>query len=130
MEIWLFESSTGKIFRPDGTLSGVGYAGGNCGRNPEGINNPKMQEVKSVGPLPSGFYTFGSLIEKHPRLGLYVFSLMPDAENNMFGRGDFYCHGDTKIPRQASEGCIVVDYNVRRDMHESQCQQIKVVCCL
>jgi len=115
------------MFRPDGTWAGAGYAGGNLGKNPEGINNPSMQGAKFIGPLPEGFYTFGVLIEKHQHLGLYVFALIPDATNTMFGRGDFYVHGDTQIPGHASEGCIVMRHNVRREMHESQCQRIQVV---
>lgn len=114
------------MFRPDGTLAGTGYAGGNCGKNPEGINNPAMQGVKDIGPLPEGFYTFGDLVEEG-ELGLYYFALNPDDSNDMLGRGDFYCHGDTSIPRRASEGCIVIAHDVRREMHESLCQRIQVV---
>jgi hypothetical protein len=129
MANWVFESSTGKMFRPDGSLAGTGYAGGNCGKNPEGINNPKMQNVKLIGPLPEGFYTFGGLIACDPHLGLYVYPLMPDHDNIMFGRGGFYNHGDTKTPRCASEGCIVMSYAIRKEMHESPCQRLQVIAC-
>lgn len=124
---WVFESSTGKMFRPDGSFAACGYAGGNLGKNPEGINNPKMQNIADIGPLPEGFYTYGELIEEHPRLGLYVFELIPDAENEMYGRGGFYSHGDTEIPRRASEGCIVMPHATRVEMHESSCQRLRVV---
>lgn len=124
---WTFESSTGKLYTPGGMFFSTGYAGGNCGRNPEGINNPSLQNVHNVGPLPEGIYTFGAWIDNHPRLGRDVFALIPDTENNMFGRGDFYVHGDTPQPRHASEGCIVLLNSVRKLLYASPVHRLQVV---
>jgi len=91
--MWIFESSTGEWFDPNGTFLVKGYAGGSCGKNPEGINNPKLQGEAKIGPLPEGLYTLGNLVlESH--LGKFAISLVPDPSNNMMGRGDFYVHGD------------------------------------
>lgn len=124
---WIFESSTGKLFSPDGNFFATGYAGGNCGRNPEGINNPDMQFVHNIGPLPEGWYTFGGLVETGSHLGPYCFPLIPDVSNEMGGRSGFWCHADTVTPRCASEGCVVMPNATRIAMYKSDCHRIKVV---
>lgn len=124
---WTFESSTGRMFTPEGKLVAIGYAGGDLGTRPDAINNPALQNVHNVGPLPEGMYTFGPWISNHPRLGKDVFSLIPDPSNNMFGRGDFYVHGDTLLPRHASEGCIVMPNAVRVAMYDSPCHHLQVI---
>jgi Protein of unknown function (DUF2778) len=124
--MWTFESSTGKWFNPAGQFVVKGYAGGNCGKNPEGINNPSMQNVHNIGPLPEGMYTLGKLLlESH--LGKYAIELLPDADNQMFGRADFYCHGDTDPAGRASEGCIILPHDNRVALWTSSDKRVKVV---
>lgn len=126
--MWVFESSTGKLFNPDGTFAASGYAGGNCGKNPEGVNNPDMQNVHDIGPLPEGVYTFGKPIEVHPKLGKFCIPLISDKNNQMFGRSAFYMHGDkASVIRAASEGCIIMLNAIRRACAASPDQQIRVV---
>lgn len=124
---WRYEQSTGKLFTPEGTLIATGYAGGNCGKNPEGINNPEMQNVKGVGPLPVGKYTHGVVVMQS-QLGVFAIPLIPDPANEMHGRGGFYMHGD-KIaePRCASEGCIIMPRFVREQYYNSVDPTIEVV---
>jgi hypothetical protein len=124
---WKFVIKTGQLFDPTGKLVASGYAGGNCGKNPEGINNPLMCSVHNIGPLPPGLYTFGKLWEPHPKVGQYAFELIPDPKNVMFGRADFFCHGDTLKPRCASEGCIIMPRNIRELMYASTVRTIQVV---
>jgi hypothetical protein len=124
---WTFEQSTGEITDPDGVLRCIGYAGGNCCKNPEGINNPDMQQIHLVGPLPVGLYRFGVPVEGS-RLGAFAIPLLPDSSNEMFGRSAFFVHGDTSLGnRDASEGCIIAPRAVRQAMHDSPNNQIKVV---
>ena len=109
--MWTFEITTGRLFRPDGTLSGTGYAGGDCGKRPDAINNPADEAIVDVGPLPEGLYEFGAVV-RNTHLGpvavqLILKNLSPSAPHGSEKRGGFYLHLDTKIPRQASEGCIV-----------------------
>ena len=126
--MWTFEITTGKMFAPDGSLAGTGYAGGNLGTIPQAINNPEYCNISCVGPLPEGFYTFGELQQHNPHLGQYVFPLIPDSDNKMFGRSGFYCHGGTSGGKQnASEGCIVIPYVTRQAMHNSPDQRLQVV---
>ncbi len=123
---WVYESSTGKMFDPAGNFVSRGYAGGNEGKNPEGINNPAMQCVKNIGPLPVGFYTFGAPVLKS-HLGPFAIPLIPDTTNKMCGRGDFYCHGDTTPSGNASEGCIIMPRAIRNAMWASPDHRIQVV---
>jgi hypothetical protein len=119
--MWKYEQSTGNLYQPDDTLLATGYSGGNEGENPEGVNNPSMQNIKRVGPIPVGFYTFGEVVLKS-HLGPFAIPLMPDKDNEMFGRSGFYMHGDhddTHPPQSASEGCIIVPRAVREEVYAS-----------
>jgi hypothetical protein len=109
---WIFEQSTGNMYDPAGLICATGYAGGNCGKNPEGKNNPDMQNVQCVGPLPQGVYTLSMPVEG-THLGPFAVPLIPDPANEMFGRGRFYCHGDTTPSGNASEGCIIMPRAIR-----------------
>src|SRR5579872_4479298 len=116
---WTYEITTGRFFNPDGEEVSRGYAGGDCGKRPEGRNNPDMCDVPNVGPLPPGYYTFGEPVE-HSQLGAFAIPLTPDPENEMYGRRGFYLHGDTiSAPGNASDGCIVQPRPTREAAHES-----------
>jgi len=124
--MFTFEQTTGKWFDPTGKYIARGYAGGNCGANPEGINNNAMQDKAKIGPLPCGLYTKGKLVpESH--LGKDAIPLIPDENNEMFGRCDFYCHGDTEKPRCASEGCIILPHDIRMEFYNSDDNLLQVV---
>jgi len=115
---WKYEQKTGKLYDPQGNFVAKGYAGGNCGKNPEGINNADMQGVKSVGPLPVGVYTRGAVVlQSH--LGPFAIPLVPDKDNDMLGRGGFFMHGDTTPSGNASEGCIIMLRAIRELFYKS-----------
>jgi Protein of unknown function (DUF2778) len=124
--MWTFEQATGKLFDPTSKLVATGYAGGNCGKNKEGINNPDAQDQPSIGPLPCGFYTFAEPVPQS-HLGPFAIPLTPDSSNEMFGRGHFYCHGDTTPSGNASEGCIIMPRAVRNAMWASSDHRLQVV---
>ena len=95
------------MYGDDGSLLFTGYAGGNKGRNPEGRNNPALQNERMIGPLPCGIYSVGDPYDD-AKTGSHTMSLTPDPENEMFGRSEFKCHGDNPAQNHsASEGCIV-----------------------
>jgi len=124
---WKFEISSGKVFDPVGTLAGLGYAGGNKGQDPAGVNNPADESLKDIGPLPEGRYAFGEPVE-HSQLGPFAIPLIPDPGNEMYGRGSFYIHGDTAdLDHSASEGCLILARNVREEMWASPDHLIQVV---
>jgi hypothetical protein len=114
--MWKFVIKTGNIYDPKGVKVWTGYSGGNGGKNPEAVNNPLMVSVKMTGPLPPGIYTFGTPVLKS-HLGPFAIPLIPDAKNVMFGRGDFYVHGDRADKKfSASEGCIIAAMFARQEM--------------
>lgn len=102
---------------------GSGWAGNDSrpGVNPDhvqGRNNPAMQAVHNIGPLPQGWYTLDEPIT-HPHLGPLAFPLIPDPANEMFGRGGFFIHGASSAdPLNSSEGCIIMPHDVRARLAE------------
>lgn len=125
--MWKYEQTTGRLYDPEGNLKATGYAGGNCGKNPEGINNHAMQDCHDIGPLPVGLYTFGKMVHPHPHLGPFALQLIPDDGNDMHGRSGFYMHGDTPIPGNASKGCIIQPRPVRLECAQSEDRRLQVV---
>ena len=117
---WRWVQSTGQLSR-DGNAEGYGYSGAG-----EGKNNPAMQEVHNVGPIPRGLYTIEPPVDTKTH-GPYVMWLEPDPENDMCGRSAFGIHGDSKVePGSASEGCIVLDRVVRERIWASGDRQLEV----
>lgn len=124
---WLYEQATGHLYESDGQLIGTGYSGGNCGKTPEGKNNPAMQKIPNVGPIPRGFYRIGTPQDTITH-GPYVLHLDPMPTNEMFGRSGFLMHGDSVVhPGIASEGCIIMDRDVRGRVWVSQDQWLQVI---
>lgn len=120
--MWTYEQSTGRMIRADGEIIGQGYSGAG-----EGKNNPAMQTVANVGPLPAGRYYIGEPIDT-ARHGPYALPLQPAADNWMFGRSEFLIHGDSiPHPGDASEGCIIQLRSVREEIWQSGDHDLEVV---
>lgn len=117
---WVYVQSTGELFRPNGSLCGVGYSG-----HKDGKNNPILQNVRNTGPLPCGFYQFGHAMD-HPLLGPVAIPLTPDPRNEMYGRSHFYLHGDN-AEHSASLGCIVQGRPAREEVVKSLNGRLKVI---
>jgi Protein of unknown function (DUF2778) len=126
--MWSFKQSTGELFNGSGEVVATGYAGGNCGNNPDGVNNPSAQDQHSVGPLPQGIYMMTGVSETS-HVGPYAIILSPSSDNEMFGRGDFRIHGDrTNGPaKSASEGCIIMPRAIREKIWESGERLLEVI---
>lgn len=125
--MFVYEQDTGRLLKQNGELLATGYAGGNGGEHPEGVNNHAMQNVKNVGPIPIGYYTFGEVVLKS-HLGPFAIPLLPDRDNQMFGRSAFYMHGDkADPPRSASDGCIIMPRAVREECYSSNDRILRVV---
>ena len=125
--MYTYEQSTGRLFDANMSVIATGYAGGNCGKNPEGVNNPAFEETPCVGPLPVGFYNAGA-VEDSPNLGPYAIALIPNPSNIMFGRSGFFMHGDTSaMDHSASEGCIIMPRTIREQFYTSADNSLEVV---
>lgn len=121
--MWIYEQRTGDLYQDtDRDTSFMCYAG-----HGEGKNNPDLQHVKSVGPLPVGFYSIGAPYESIDH-GPYVLRLTPAPENEMFGRAGFLIHGDSKKHSgHASHGCIVTSRQARTAVWLSDEHVLKVI---
>jgi len=123
MSNWRYQISTHTLTGPSGTtVSTDGWAG-----HGEGLNNVAMQDVKNVGPLPVGWYTFE---EPHdsPHTGPYTMNLTPDAGNEMHDRGDFRCHGAAfEHPELSSDGCMIQPKPVRVNIWTSGNRRLEVI---
>lgn len=122
-ERMVYEQSTGRLLR-NGQLYAQGWAGRGKGKN-----NPAMQDVRCTGPLPRGLYVIAEPI-KHPRLGPCAMKLTPSADNEMFGRDDFWIHGASTNPErhgQESMGCVILSRPDRMRLVESGVRLLEVV---
>jgi len=120
--MWTYQQSTTKLQSPTGIITSFGWAG-----QGDGKNNPAMQGVKGIGPLPVGVYTIG---EPHdsPHTGPYTMDLTPDPSNNMLGRSDFRIHGASYMrPELSSEGCIIQPREIRENIWNSGDRTIEVI---
>lgn len=102
-----YEQSTGLWKSGDGRVLAECYSGYQIGKN-----NPAAQDKVGVGPVPQGWYTLAGPEHAGPGEtsphGPYVIRLVPDPENEMWGRGGFLVHGDSiQHPGTASHGCII-----------------------
>ena len=115
-------SQTSGAWSLDGLPVGTGYAG-----HLEGRNNPAMQEIRNVGPLPRGGYLIGAPYD-HPTLGPHVMNLTPYPANEMYGRSLFRIHGDNPAHvGESSDGCIVLELAAREVISQSGDSVLQVV---
>jgi RHS repeat-associated protein len=127
---WLYSQSTGQMSHVDSngnsTDVGSGYAG-----HGEGVNNPAMQDVQHTGPLPQGTYAIAPQQDNTTGSGTTLpgsMRLTPDPANEMHGRGGFLIHGDnSRADRSASEGCIIMNRDVRNHIGDSNDPVLRVV---
>ncbi len=121
MATWKYVQRTGQILHDD-VAEGYGYSGRGLGKNA-----PMMQTVHGIGPIPVGFYVMGQPID-HPHLGPFAIPLIPDPTNEMFGRDEFFIHGDSITnPGTASKGCIIASKVLRSEMYSSHDTLLQVV---
>jgi hypothetical protein len=123
-----YSQSTGEMTLASGVVF-HGHAG-----QGSGLNNPDMQNVHGIGPLPQGTYTLGPWQDgaaygpSFHRLGPFITRLTPDEGNEMFGRWDFCIHGgDGSNPPTDSEGCIVLFRSARVAIAASKETQLTVI---
>ena len=123
----IYSQTKGTVTGPKGQL-GKGWAG-----NGKGKNNPALQELSCVGPLPQGLYTIRWLSDEEAtqhHLGPMIAQLTPDKSNKMFGRDAFYIHGPAVDPMkygQESKGCIVLIRPDRLSVKNSGDNRLQVV---
>jgi len=106
---WKYEQSTGKLFKPDGSLFYTGYAG-----KGSHLNQPGSQQVSHQGPIPRGLWMMTKIFDSH-KTTRQAIVLEPQPGTNDFGRSDFQIHGGRGAgDYTASSGCIIVEGVARR----------------
>lgn len=119
--MWIYSQKSGDLSIKDKSI-GVCYSG-----HGEGLNNPELQEVHDVGPIPRGRYTIGPAFT-HPTAGPMTMRLIPQAGTNTFGRDGFLMHGDSvSMDHTASHGCIVANRTIRATVATSDDRTLDVV---
>lgn len=116
--IWIYDQASGQLSQ----RIAVGYSGAG-----EGKNNPAMQDVQNVGPIPQGAYSIGDPHDTATH-GPFVLALTSDRANDMHGRSEFLIHGDSFAnPGTASHGCIVLPRKIREQIWRSGDTKLEVV---
>ena len=122
-----YSQSTGALVDADKGVVAQGWAG-----NGEGKNNPAMQEVHGVGPLPQGRWMLGHWEAFHPGLGPLVCRLT-QVEGETYGRDGFFIHGASQVldPAhgygQESKGCLVLPRSQRELLQKTGVTHLQVV---
>lgn len=125
--MWKYDQSSGELTR-DGKFVSRGYSG-----NGRGKNNPALEGVRGIGPIPAGRYKIGKPYDSQ-NVGPFTMPLdAVDAKpgddiHQPTGRGAFRCHGDSiKAPGTASKGCIILPRNIRQAIWASGDRDLEVV---
>ena len=119
---WTYSQRSGEL-QQDGGHVATGYSGAGAGKN-----NPALENVPNVGPIPRGEWTIAGPPADTPDHGPYVLRLNPAAGTETFGRSGFLMHGDSKEhPGCASHGCVILPRSVREQVWDSGDRELEVL---
>lgn len=119
---WSYAQKTGEI-QQDGKPVATGYSGAGPGKN-----NPEMERVPNIGPIPQGNWTIAGPPIDTANHGPYVLTLKPEADTQTFGRTGFLMHGDSiESPGCASQGCVIMPRPIREQVWKSGDRDLQVV---
>lgn len=118
---WTYKQKTGEL-QYNGFNIAVGYSGAGDGKD-----NPDMQEVRMVGPIPRGQWVIHRA-DNLGTMGKVVMQLTPATPEQTCYRSGFFIHGD-KVgePGAASHGCIILPRAVRELIDSSSDRLLEVV---
>lgn len=120
--MWTFVQLTGELRDPNNKIVGMGYSGHGAGRN-----NPDMETIHNVGPIPAGLWKIGKPFSSSKH-GPFCLEITPLPETETHGRSGFLMHGDAQEhPGEASLGCIVQSRAVRELVAKSGDDLLEVV---
>ena len=121
--MWTFDVKAGAILSPTKFPLGAAYSG-----NGKGLNNPLMDGVPDVGPIPPGQWQIGEFFDDPGGKGPLVCHLTPAPGTDTLGRSGFMIHGDNQLMNHsASEGCIVAAHFIRQAIATSPDKILSVV---
>jgi hypothetical protein len=119
--MWTYNSRTGLISH-NGDKIGMGYSG-----NGNGLDNPALESVHGIGPIPVGHWLITEWVDNYPTKGPVVAILAP-VEHGAHGRTGFLIHGDNQeMNHTASHGCIIAQRWIRQQWRASGDNKLEVV---
>ena len=119
---WTYAQKSGELQQDCKPVS-TGYSGADAGKN-----NPAMESVPNVGPIPRGDWTIAGPPVDSKDHGPYVLKLNPESSTDTHGRSGFLMHGDSKEhPGSASHGCIILTRAAREKVWQSGDRDLEVV---
>ena len=121
---WVWRQKLGELYDAAGERVATGYSGHGAG-----VNDPAMQSIENVGPIPQGRWSINGPRDV-PGRGPYVLPLTATATTETFGRGGFLIHGDAlEHPgaKLASHGCIILARSIRERIWDSGDHDLEVV---
>jgi hypothetical protein len=117
-----YHSATGKIEGIPNLPNATGYSGHGAG-----LNNPNLERIKGIGPIPRGKWRIVRWEDHHGELGPQVAILEPDGWD-AYDRSLFRIHGDNSLGNySASNGCISASRAVRDAWRASGEMKFEVV---
>jgi hypothetical protein len=120
--MWTWVQQSGELLNSDGKVLAKGYSGMGIAKN-----DPSAQQVPDMGPIPQGKYTVYPPVDSQSH-GPYAMHLMPETDNEMFGRAGFMIHGDSlEHPGFASDGCIILPRAAREAIWQSDDHDLLVI---
>ena len=132
ISVWTFNQTKGWLDKDGILVSKDCYSG-----FMEGFNNPSLEMVEGVGPLPSGPWKIYGPPKNDPKLGEYVLTLTPATSSFRarivaMGRDpdSFRCHGKPMPPadiNSGSHGCLCADKVTRTRMYQSGDTDLEVI---
>lgn len=100
-----------------------GYSGFGPGKN-----NPEMEHVPDVGPIPHGKWLIADEPFDSPEHGPFCLRLTPAPGTETYGRDGFLIHGDSiEHPGKASKGCICMSRVAREAINRGSDKELMVV---
>lgn len=119
---WTYVQQSGELSQ-DGKPLAIGYSGAK-----EGKNNPALETVRNLGPIPCGRWIITGAPVDTPEHGPYVLRLEPARETQTHARTGFLIHGDSRAnPGSASQGCIILPRAVREQVWRSGDRELLVI---
>lgn len=108
-----YDQKTGHISL-DGVQIGTGYSGHGVG-----LNNPALETMANIGPIPRGEWRIWRWDDHHGDKGPQVADLIP-IDHDAHRRDDFLIHGDNAdMNHTASHGCIIAPRAIRDELRQS-----------
>ena len=126
---WKYSQKSHTLWHNGEVVSTVGYSGSGPGKN-----NPEMEKLRNIGPIPAGKWTisdkFRNTYDKKTNevTRRNVLDLTFQGVKTPHDRNGFLIHGDNKKNNEsASEGCIILPLEVRRLIQASGDYELEVV---